>query len=54
MLSTIGRKKESPITKTCPQCNKKFIFRSNKIYCSGYCRFKVWSLKHPRLKKEDL
>ena len=37
-------------TKICPNCQKEFSFRRNKIYCSSICRFKHWAKEHPRVK----
>lgn len=35
----------------CPQCEKLFMpSRKNKVFCSSYCRFRNWSIAHPRIR----
>lgn len=51
MSSTQEEKKKFTTVKNCVSCKKEIHnARKNKIYCSEYCRFKAWSLLHPRTK----
>jgi hypothetical protein len=38
--------------KMCPRCGKEVIGAKHKIYCSDYCRVKMWFDTHPDRAKE--
>jgi hypothetical protein len=46
------KRRKPRIDIVCSSCSKSIKGKTNQKYCSAICRFKAWSLKHPRLRPQ--